>query len=275
MAIWRADGTEQEAVHAAREMLGNGRWDDALQLLAAARADLPDEVVVDEAQALRGKKQDAAAIDLLRQSLASRPDSVHRQEWWQTTGGAYADTGNWPEAIVAYRQAATNSPGTSTWHAYIQLGWAMYRSGKPVADATAVVSRGISLRPSESEGYSVMGDILTAEHNFAKADTWYVSAIERDPRNVWYVVRRIDNLVAAGDDARVRQVVSTALARMATEPHLYYELGQLDARQGDLTSAIAATSQAVALDRGRTNDYQNALARLQEQAARLSSVGGQ
>ncbi|TAK29847.1 MAG: tetratricopeptide repeat protein [Chloroflexota bacterium] len=269
---WQGVRSWQEMLDAAERAVSAQHWDDAIALLDVVQAALPQETIGYRAQALVGRNERGKAIDLLGESLARWPQSGFRQRWLLAQGNYLGQEKRWIEAATAYRQASDAIGGEDSWLALVDLGRALYYGGQGIEMALAQIEQGIKLKPQRADGYSAVSEILGAEKRYIEAEEWYRQAAEKDPNSPRIVERRVDNLLVIDRVSEAQCVLSEASARFPAEARLYYQLGQVFGRLGDLEQGIANAQRSVSLDRTGNVGYRLALATLLERAGRTVEV---
>jgi tetratricopeptide (TPR) repeat protein len=267
--IWSRAGAWDLLIEAANRSIDNQRWQDAVSYLDNARNNRPQEVVSFYARAYAGLQKWEVSIKFLQKALGDFPESGHRQLWLLTLGNYLSQQNNWAEALIAYKQATELPDDGYLADACIYFGRAIYYDRYQFDEAVVQIKKGISIRPDKADGYLVMGDLMRSEKHFNEADSWYAQAASRNSKNIWIVVKRVDNLFETGNLDLAFTLVKKGQQDFPEQPHLYYQEAVIYRKQGNLDLAIETAKNSITRDSIGNLSYILNLGSLYEQTKRF------
>jgi tetratricopeptide (TPR) repeat protein len=158
-------------------LMGQGRWDEALDHCRQALAILPNDTEARNNLSrvfLRQGKLDEAIAEAL-QSIQSQPRSAGNH---QTLARAYLQKGDFAAAASALREAIQISPDTPD--AWCNLGYALLQQGR-VAEALPAYERALELNPDYALAHNDLANILLRQGRLDEAMGHFQRAVELTP----------------------------------------------------------------------------------------------
>ena len=233
------ESDENQSLHL--ENLGSTSASGAAQIPAGARID----DVMDAAQVALKGEDPRTAITLLKRVIALNPQKYEKTVW-NDLGAAYADSGNYDQAIASFRKQLEINPFDENSNRY--LGLALSRSGKYDA-AVAAYRKQIEIKPLDLLAISQLGFTLNLEHRYADAvpELEKASTLAPGDASVEVALGTAYLNTGANDKALAAFDRATQLSRTPSVWNdVAYELAdkklQLDKARQYAESAIAATS---------------------------------
>jgi tetratricopeptide (TPR) repeat protein len=191
-------------------------------------------------------EQDEQAEALLRQTLATYTDSLHRIEWWHELGWLYRKQERWNAAEEVYQQLLALE--ASDWRSHLHLGWLYYERDRDVERAQAHFQRAIALDPTPADGYFALGQLLNREESYLQADQWYRQALERNAKTYYWYILRANNAQSAGDMALALAIYQELMSRFPDSPQAYMRAAELYEASNQIERAIEAYQHLLDLD---------------------------
>jgi len=167
------------------------------------------------------------AIHAFRESLALRPDheDTHRH-----LGLVYIMQGMWDEGIEAYRKALEINDTNPQTH--YDLGFSLYKKGR-LEEAVEEFKRAIELNGDFVSAYQALGAVYAENETLEKAIPQFKKAMELSP----------------GDPAvhwNLAEAYSESGRKILAADH-YYHVGVLSLERGDREAALGAYEKALPL----------------------------
>lgn len=236
-----------DALESARHLAQRKDWDGARTVLRKLVVDLPRNLSAWNTLGLvefrRGDL--AAARDAYLHSLAIEPRQgrVHSM-----LGSLALANGDLAAAERAWRQTLVEAPNFV--EAMAQLGLLESLRGSLEA-ANEWYGRAQAADPTYPRAYRLAGDAAFEAGDFAAALASYRKAIERLPSDLHALIQAGNAARRLGDRAAARDYFERAAALRPDSWVAPYNLGCLDALEGNLEAALAA------LERARLNGFRN------------------
>jgi tetratricopeptide (TPR) repeat protein len=146
----------------------------------------------------------------------------------------------WGDASRLRLDSAQKSP--TDWLAQMMGASALAEAGQGPA-ALAALERVIALEPASPRPHNLRGAILRSEGHLQEALAAHERAIALDPSDAVAYAEAARAAVALGELERAAAFFESSLVR-SPDGRVLHELGDLRARQGDLTAALALYEQA-------------------------------
>jgi len=246
LAIWQKAGDAASVLRVASQAQQAGRLEDALLAYQAAWRLVPESGTLPLANFLLDSKQDyGRAEKVLRQSLATFPNSRSWPVWSDRLGDALRAQKRWDEAVAVYESVLVRTP--DDWTAHIDLGWAKYERGDGLQAAMDEFQKAINAPKSQGNGQLAIAQALTREKRFEEADTWFVQALALNPEQPWWYVSRGDTARQAGNLTLALAVYQEALARFPDLAYAYYEMAYTYQLNKQPAQAMTAIQRALTL----------------------------
>jgi tetratricopeptide (TPR) repeat protein len=191
-------------------------------------------------------EQEEQAEELLRQTLATFPDSPHRIELWHELGWLYHKQERWDAAEEVYEQILALE--ASDWHSHISLGWLYYERDHDVEKARTHFQRAIALNPTPANGYFALAQLLNREGAYSEADQWYQQALERSPKTYYWYILRANNAQSAGDMTLALAIYEELISRFPDSPQAYMRAAELYEASNQIERAIETYQQLLELE---------------------------
>ncbi len=181
---------------------GRGRVDEAITLLAKARAEYPDSLFarIHLGRALIRKRRLPEAEAVLQEALDLAPESVEAQF---RMGVALYLQKRWPEAAQWYRTAVKLKPDFTM--AYYNLGFCLKDLGDPEGSIEAF-RKAIECEPDQFEAQALLGEMLARQGRHDEALEHLRQAVKLKPENS-FANRRLDEVsreLAEGQGAELQ-----------------------------------------------------------------------
>jgi Flp pilus assembly protein TadD len=238
---------------------GQGRWREAVECLAAARA-LRPELGVSLAEALVKAGQVDEGLALFERLTAQRADNP----WLRFVHGyALADQGRYKEAEDAYRAAVRLKPDLPEAHA--NLGYALLHQGRH-KEAEDAYRTAVRLKFDLPRAYTNLGYALLRQGRPREAEAACRTALRFEPD---YSEVHINLGVALNDQGRHREAEAACREGIRLKPDLpeaHYNLGLALLRQGRHKEAEATYRQAIRLKPDYPDAHNNLGSALSRQA---------
>ena len=233
------ESDENQSLHL--DNLGSTSASGAARIPPSAKID----DVMDAAQVALKNEDPQTAITLLKRVVALDPKKYEKSVW-NDLGAAYADSGNYDQAITSFHKQLEINPFDENSNRY--LGLALSRSGKYDA-AVAAYRKQIEIKPLDLLAISQLGFTLNLEHKYADAvpELEKASTLAPGDASVEVAVGTAYLNTGANDKALAAFDRATQLSRTPSVWNdVAYELAdnklQLDKARQYAESAIAATS---------------------------------
>jgi len=115
-------------------------------------------------------------------------------------------------------------------------------------DARAEVAQALAERPDEPEALAQLArvDFVASRGRSTEAERGALAALALDPGNVTALQVLAKIRLARGDALGAREALRAAAAKHVVDSSLYWDLGQLEERAGDVAAACAAYARAAA-----------------------------
>ena len=190
-------------------------------------------------------------------ALKLRPD---RLAWFYRSLGLIRwQQERWPEAIQAYSQAISLSPGLSTDH--VAIGVAYQRQGM-TTDALAAYQQAITLQPCDANAHDLLGDLYWQQGKAEEALQEYRQAVKYDPGSfvAWHSIGDILSQQGRMEEAKEAYEAAAAAAESYLEGNprdatATYLLGALYYLLGNYEQAIPVLERAVAMEPDAASHY--------------------
>ncbi len=222
MAIWQQTRDVEAMLEAASQMAQAGRLEEALTAYEVVWTLNSELGALPLVNFLLNYRQDySRAENILRQSLATFPDSKHWLDWSVRLGDVLRTQKRWDEAATLYENIIAQVP--DAWTAHIGLGWARYERGDGSEQAIAEFRKAIVIDQGQGDGYFAMAQVLTREQCFVEAEPWYRLALERNPKREWYIARA-NTARSAGNLDLALAIYKEAVEKFPAYAAVYYEM---------------------------------------------------
>jgi tetratricopeptide (TPR) repeat protein len=246
LAIWQQVGDVASLLQAALQAQQAGHPKNALMAYEAAWTLDPESSTLPLANFLLDYRQDySTAEKVLRQSLATLPNSRSWPLWSNLLGDALRAQNRWDEAATAYENTIVQAP--DDWAAHIGLGWTRYERGDGSQAAMDEFQKAINAPKSQGSGQLAIARMLIREDRLEEADTWFVDALALNPEGRWWYVERGNAALRTGNLTLALAVYQETLVRFPDFAPAYYELAYAYQLNKQSAQAIAAIEQALAL----------------------------
>lgn len=231
-----------------------GRLEEALTAYEAAwRLDTESGTLPLVNFLLNIKKDYGTAENVLRQSLATFPNSWYWPYWSNRLGDTLQAQKRWDEATAAYDSTIVQAP--DDWAAHIGLGWTRYERGDGLQAAISEFQKAINTPKSQGNGQLAIAQVLAREKQFKEADAWFAQALALNPEVQWWYVARGNVAQQAGSLRLALAAYQEALARFPDYAPAYYEIAYAYQLNKQSAQAIAAIEQALVLMAPPNADY--------------------
>ena len=246
VAIWQQTKDVTSLQQAALQAQQAGRMEEALMAYEAAWTLDSEAGTLPLANFLMNYRQDyGRAENVLRQSLATIPNSGYRPDWSRRLGDALRAQQRWDEAAAAYESTIVQAP--DDWAAHIGLGWTSYERGDGLQVAMSEFQEAINAPESQGNGQLAIAQVLTREERFEEADAWFVQALALNPEAQWWYVGRGNAAQQAGNLTLALAVYKEALTRFPDFAPVYYEIANAYRLNEQPAQAMAAIERALVL----------------------------
>jgi tetratricopeptide (TPR) repeat protein len=246
VAIWQHSGDIVSLLRAASQAQQAGRLEEARIAYEAAWTLDSESVTLPLADFLLNYTQYYdRAEKVLRQSLATFPNSPFWPFWFCRLGDALRGQNRWDEAIAVYERAIVSNP--DDWAAYIGLGWARYGRGDGLQAALSEFQKVINVPESQGNGQFAIAQVLTRENQYDKADVWFAKALALNPEAQWWYLDRGNAALEAGNLPLAIAVYQEALAKFPDFAVAYYKIAYTYQLNEQPAQAKAAIMQALVL----------------------------
>lgn len=234
-----------------------GQLDPAEALLRRLLRTVPREA--DALQLLgmiaRRRGDPAAAVDLFRESLASRAGQPHVLN---NLGNCLVDLGRPGEAVAAYREALRLQPGYAD--ARVNLGLALI-ADRAWRDAAAVLDAAVRANAADARAWAALGQAQRELGAHDAAMTAFRTALRLRPGHVPTLHNFAVLLRLTGAPGEALPILRDCARADPETPQIHYNLGHCLQDLGRLDEAAAAYRRAIAL-RPTDRDAHDSLSRL-------------
>ncbi len=222
LAIWQQTKDIDALLEVAPQMAQAGRLEEALMAYETAWTLNAESGALPLVNFLLNYEQDySRAEDILRQSLASAPNSKRQLDWSRRLGDVLQAQKRWEEAATVYENIIAQTP--NDWASYIGLGWTRYERGDGPQQAIEEFQKAIAIDQTRGDGYFAVAQLLRREQRFVEADDWYRLALERNPKREWYIARA-NAARSAGNLELALATYQEAAEKFPTYAAVYYEM---------------------------------------------------
>lgn len=222
------------------------------------------------AVALRNMGDYESMEAVLRQTLASIPDSRDRSWWWNWLGESLRRQEKWDEAVKVYESAITEFPDDP--QLLIGSGWSLYGRGDGSSMAAGLFEQAVFLQEESGIAYFALGELMAREGEYELADEWFKQAIAEDPGNCRWLRVRARTARTAGDIEQAGRLFNDALNCDPGHAHTYYELAGVYQMIADSEKAIQLIEQALVLSNGTNPSYYTLAGQIYEEAGQIDSA---
>jgi tetratricopeptide (TPR) repeat protein len=246
VAMWQQARDVDLLLRAASQAQQAGRLDEALMAYeVACRLDSESGTLPLANFLIFNRQEYVKAENVLRQSLATLPNSRYRPDWFNRLGDALRGQKRWDEAVAIYETVIVQTP--DNWDAHIGLGWAMYERGDGLQAAMSEFQEATNTPESQGNGQFAIAQVLRREKQYGEADAWFSKALALNPEAQWWYVERGDTAWQAGNLALAVVVYQETIARFPDFAFAYYQISYVYQLNQQPTQAIAAIEQALVL----------------------------
>lgn len=272
----------------AMQLARSGRLDDAetvLQRVLASNPRHPDALQL-LGMIARQRGDQAAAVQLFRQSLEAQP---HQPHVLNNLGNALAALADHAGAAEAYRQALALQPGYED--ARINLALALISSGAP-SEAAALLGPLLRAQPMLARAWAVLGQSFAASGDQTQAIGAYRSALRLKPDHGPWLHNLAVALRLSGRADEAIPLFDRCASRSPDDPRIHYNRGHCLQDLARMNEAATAYRRAIALaptaidmhdslsrllwqqgdDAGHLRSYREALARFPDHPGLLAAL---
>ena len=152
------------------------------------------------------------------------PDSMH---YSFIRGIACSRAGLYLQSVESFSRVI--QADSANWEAWINLGNALFFAGEPEQAADAA-SRGLSLRPTEANGWNLLGLIALEQENYDSAALYLSRGLSLDPEHAYLLNNRAflhmmrGDMASAHRDLRASQAIDPNNAWLQRNFGLYHFL---------------------------------------------------
>ena len=206
------------------------RAEDELELALLARQLAYDIYPMKQttylASFLRDQLQDyPPAVEIWEKALVAYKYSRQRASWYAQLGRTHRAAEDWQAAIAVYQRAIAENLGNI--EAMIELGWTYHQRGDGFEATLITFRQAIETDPNSGKGYYASGELYASQGDYAEADRWYQAALEREPVNRTYLLRRGSMAVRGEDYPLARQAYEDLTTAHPEYAPGYYELAKI------------------------------------------------
>ena len=245
VAIWQQARDDVALLQAALQAQDAEHLEDALLAYEAIWTLDSESGTMPLANFLINKKDNSRAENLLRQALATFPNSRYRPNWYIRLGDELRRQKHWDDAIAMYETALLLNP--DAWDAHLGLGWSKYERGDGFQAAMSEFKEVINAPESQGNGQFGIAQMMARENRFEEADTWFVQAITFDPDDWQMYVMRGTIALQAEDLELAQAVFQETLNLFPDNALLNFEMAYKYRLYNQPTEAIAAIERALML----------------------------
>lgn len=210
-AAWIKLGDTYEKTGAAR---------DATAAYAEAWAYAPAAAFKPYVAALLAEDEIAEAEEILQSTLNSDL-AFHERLWgWHTLGQLLQEQERWDHAYAVYLAGLEEYAQDPSL--LVNLGWLLYEKDRDAA--VRQFETAITENPDSGAGYFAMGQLMANEKNYAAAEDWFRSALEREDTNPRWQLVRANTLRQAGNHDLAVQAYQEIIDQYPAFVAAYYEL---------------------------------------------------
>ncbi len=170
--------------------------------------------------ALLAEDEIGKAEEILQSTLNSNL-AFHERLWgWHTLGQLQQEQERWDDARAVYLAGLKEYEQDPSL--LVNLGWLLYEKDRDAA--VTQFETALMENPGSGAGYFAMGQLMANEKNYAAAEDWFRSALEREDTNPRWQLVRANTLRQAGNHDLAVQAYLETIDQYPAFVAAYYEL---------------------------------------------------
>ena len=170
------------------------------------------------------------------------PDSMH---YIFIRGIACSRAGLYSQSVESFSRVIRAD--SANWEAWINLGNALFFDGEPEKAAVAA-SRGLYLRPTEPNGWNLLGLIALEQENYDSADVYLSRGLSLDSEHAFLLNNRAFLHMMRGDMASAHRDLRASMAIEGDNAWLLRNFGLYHFLQGNYSEAIGQLEKSLQSD---------------------------